>query len=108
MFRAASNFCQDEIATYEIDLSHPTIESWTAQDPLVDALDFLYSATERVIADRTRTIGSVVDEAPSETSGRDMRIQQNIQARLKEQMADLAAALCTNMEDKLRTFKTCV
>jgi hypothetical protein len=31
-----------------------------------------------------------------------------MQARLKQQMTDLAAALCTNMEDKIRTIKTYV
>ncbi len=108
VFRAASLYAEEEVTTYEIDRSHPTIETWTAQDSLIDALDFLYTITDRLITDRTRTIGSLVDEQPSDTSIRDIQGQQTLQARLKQQMAYLAAALCINMEDKIRTFKTCI
>ena len=94
------------MTTYEIDRRHPTIESWMAQDSLIDGLDSLYTATDQLISDRTRTLGSAVDETPSDASGGDLRGQQALQARLKQQMADLAAALCINMEDKIRTFKT--
>ena len=107
ILRAASNFSESERSTYEIDRLHPTVEAWTAEDSLIDALDFLYSTTERLIAHRTRTIGSVVDVMPSAASDRNTLVSQTVQARLKQQMADLAAALCTNMEDKIRTFKTC-
>ena len=79
-----------------------------AEDSLIDALESLYTITQRLVAERTRTIGSVVDETPSGSSNRDLYAQQSLQARLKQQVADLAAVLCTNMEDKIRTSKTYV
>ena len=90
---------------YEIDRQHPTEEPWTAQDPLIDALDFLYATTEQLITDRTRALGSVIDEAPSESNA-GLRAEQSRQAVLKRQMTELAAALCINMEDKCRTVAT--
>ncbi|RXK40460.1 hypothetical protein M231_02293 [Tremella mesenterica] len=102
--RAASQLREDEHATYEIDRLRPASELWTAQDALIDSLDGLYSITEGLIRDRTRDLGSVVDEPPSASSH--LRSQQEVQAHLKRQMVDLAAALCTNMEEKMRAAKT--
>lgn len=104
MFKAASKYREEELALYEIDREKPSSPLWTARDTLIDALESLYGSTERLIKDRTRDFGSVVDEAPSATGagGSELRDQQVKQNLLKNQMRDLAAALCINMEDRLR------
>ncbi|WWC86014.1 uncharacterized protein L201_000885 [Kwoniella dendrophila CBS 6074] len=100
--RAAAQYREEELHTYEIDREKPAIEIWTAQDPLVEALDFLYNTTEGLIKERTRDLGSVIDEPYSESSEPNLKKEQQLQSRLKGQMTILAAALCTNMEDKCR------
>ncbi|WVR03681.1 hypothetical protein IAU60_000676 [Kwoniella sp. DSM 27419] len=100
--RAAAQYREDELYTYEIDREKPAIEIWTAQDSLIEALDFLFSTTEQLIKERTRDLGSVIDETCTAASDLAPRTEQQLQSRLKSQMAILAAALCTNMEDKCR------
>ncbi|WVF65992.1 hypothetical protein IAT40_000730 [Kwoniella sp. CBS 6097] len=100
--RAAAQYREEELDTYEIDREKPAIEIWTAQDTLIEALDFLFTTTEALIKERTRDLGSVIDEPASERSEPALRAEQQLQSRLKGQMAILAAALCTNMEDKCR------
>nr|XP_019002973.1 uncharacterized protein I203_04767 [Kwoniella mangroviensis CBS 8507]OCF66434.1 hypothetical protein I203_04767 [Kwoniella mangroviensis CBS 8507] len=101
--RAAAQYREEELYTYEIDRERPAIEIWTAQESLIESLDFLYTTTEALIKERTRDLGSVIDEPPSDTAEPALRREQHLQSRLKGQMAILAAALCTNMEDKCRT-----
>jgi nuclear pore complex protein Nup133 len=55
-----------------------------------------------LIRDRTRDFGSVIDEPPSQAASPELRRKQVDQSTLKTQMTDLAAALCSNMEDKMR------
>ncbi|WWC66609.1 uncharacterized protein I206_100512 [Kwoniella pini CBS 10737] len=100
--RAAAQYREEELYTYEIDREKPAIEIWTAQDSLLEALDFLYTTTEQLIKERSRDLGSVIDEPPSDTAEPGLKREQQLQSRLKGQMAILAAALCTNMEDKCR------
>ncbi|WWD09172.1 hypothetical protein V865_007294 [Kwoniella europaea PYCC6329] len=100
--RAAAQYREEELYTYEIDRERPAIEIWTAQESLIEALDFLYTTTEALIKERTRDLGSVIDGPPSDTAEPALRREQQLQSRLKGQMAILAAALCTNMEDKCR------
>jgi nuclear pore complex protein Nup133 len=109
--RAAAQLREHEADVYQVDRMHPMAELWTASDGIMGDLDNLYSATQRLIKDRTRHFGSVVDEAPAArptpaavASG--SVAAQKDQALLKHQMAHLAAALCDNMEDKLRTSAT--
>jgi len=109
--RAASQLRLHETETYQVDKLHPMAELWTASDGIIGDLDSLYGATQRLIKDRTRTYGSAVDEPPpahpsaaAVASG--AVAAQKDQALLKHQMAHLAAALCDNMEDKLRTSAT--
>jgi nuclear pore complex protein Nup133 len=69
-------------------------------------MEFLFSSTERLIQERTRDLGSVIDERPIE--GRDDRLhrEQIKQERLKDQMTYLGASLCSNMEDRVRFAST--
>ncbi|WWD16353.1 hypothetical protein CI109_100779 [Kwoniella shandongensis] len=100
--RTAAQYREAEQGLYEVDRERPAIELWTARDSLIDALDFLYSTTEQLIKERSRDLGSVIDESPSENGAPQLRHEQQVQTQLKSQMANLAAALCTNMEDKCR------
>ncbi|KIR25774.1 nuclear pore complex protein Nup133 [Cryptococcus deuterogattii LA55] len=108
--RAAAQYREEESDLYAIDREKPAIEMWTASDNLIDSLDHLYTLTEALIKERTRELGSVIDEAPViggptgriEAGKEELRKEQVVQAMLKRQMGWLAAALCTNMEDKCR------
>ncbi|KAK8861724.1 hypothetical protein IAR55_002547 [Kwoniella newhampshirensis] len=100
--RTAAQYCEAEQGLYEVNRDKPAIELWTAGDDFIDALDFLYSTTEKLIRERTRDLGSVIDEPHSSTGDPHLRHEQDVQSQLKSQMAYLAAALCTNMEDKCR------
>lgn len=108
--RAAAQYREEESDLYAIDREKPAIEMWTASDSLIDSLDHLYTLTEALIKERTRELGSVIDEAhvaggPTsriEAGREELRKEQVVQATLKRQMGWLAAALCTNMEDKCR------
>lgn len=106
VLRSAALLREHETGTYQVDRTHPVVELWTASDTIIGDLDSLYSATQRLIKDRTRTYGSVVDETPPPHAANNATQQQKDQAVLKHQMAQLAAALCENMEDKLRTSAT--
>jgi nuclear pore complex protein Nup133 len=82
------------------------------------SLEDLYYTTETLIADRTRDLGSAIDAPPTAGDAAagigasagagvgagvgDVKAQRAIQNLLKNQMAELAAAMCNNMEDKLR------
>jgi hypothetical protein len=78
----------------------------------MNALEHLYSSTETLIADRTRELGSAIDAPASALDGPgsagDMKSHRAVQNVLKNQLAELAAALCNNMEDKLRATSRCV
>ncbi|ODO05027.1 hypothetical protein I350_05639 [Cryptococcus amylolentus CBS 6273] len=101
--RAAAQYREEEADLYVIDREKPAVEMWTASDELLDALEFLYASTEAAIKERTRVLGSAIDEPPSSgRGGEDLRKEQILQGMLKRQMGWLAAALCTNMEDKCR------
>lgn len=106
VYRAASKFREEEQGIYEIDRLHPRSEFWTASSVLIDALDYLYTATHQLIQSRTRQLGSVVDRPPSETSDQALRHEQHKQGLLKGQMTLTAAALLTNMEDRIRVAST--
>jgi nuclear pore complex protein Nup133 len=111
--RAAALLREHESSIYQVDRLHPMTELWTASDGIIGNLDSLYGATQRLIKDRTRSYGSAVDEAPpahptpAALASGSVAAQKD-QAVLKHQMAQLAAALCENMEDKLRTSATYV
>lgn len=105
--RSSASWRESEAGLYDVDRLQPTVELWTASDSIIEELDSLYGATQQLIKDRSRRLGSIVDEAPSSRSrGSDLGHQQKEQFTLKEQMTHLAAALCENMEDKLRTVAT--
>ena len=104
--REASTFREEEIQSYEIDREHPTMEYWTAKDTIIDALEFLYNQTLQAIRDRTREFGTVIDASAGDVRDPTLKQEQVTQATLKTQMTQIAAALCVNMEDKLRTHVT--
>lgn len=100
---------ENGVNVYQVDRQHPAVALWTASDTLINDVEALYIATEKLIKTRTRTLGSVVDEAPPTTgaaANTELAVQQRDQDVLKQQMTSLAAALCDNMEDKLRTSAT--
>lgn len=105
--RSSASWRENEAALYDVDRRQPTVELWTANDAIIEELDALYDATKQLIKNRTRHLGSVVDEAPTARArNSELGQQQKDQFTLKEQMTHLAAALCENMEDKLRTVAT--
>jgi nuclear pore complex protein Nup133 len=79
------------------------VELWTAKDSILDALEYLYTATENAIQDQSRIYGTVVDQIAREGDRSEMAMRQAKQQRLKYLLTQLAAAICTNMEDKCRS-----
>ncbi|KAK4686173.1 hypothetical protein P7C73_g3957, partial [Tremellales sp. Uapishka_1] len=106
VLRSAFQYREAEMKTYEENRERPSIELWTAQNSFIEALDYLYSTTEKLIKERTRTLGSVIDEVATATGDPNLTKDQKVQFVLKQQMTDIAASLCTNMEDKMRTSVT--
>lgn len=100
--RAASQYREDELGLYAMDRENPSTELWTASTTLLDALEELYGTTVQLISERTRELGSAVDQPPTATDGAQLRHERQTQHLLKNQLTELAAAVCTNMEDKLR------
>jgi len=68
----------------------------------MQAMEKLYDITERTIKDRTRMLGSTIDEASADERDQALTQQRRDQSVLKTQLSDLAAAMCLNMEDKIR------
>lgn len=102
--RAAGAYREETTDLYGIDRLKPTTEAWTASDSMIDALEYLYNLTENTIKQRTSKLGSIVDEASADTPrAGTMQKEQLRQRELKIRLTELAAALCTNMEDKCRT-----
>jgi nuclear pore complex protein Nup133 len=64
-------------------------------------MEYLFSATEQLIQDRTRDLGSVIDERPTEGGDDRLHREQVKQERLKDQMTYIGASLCINMEDRV-------
>lgn len=95
----------DEMDLYAIDPNRATVDLWTAADPLLNDMDALYDATYKVIQDRTRRIGTIVDEDSGTATG-SMALKQKEQAELKAQMTTLAEGLCENVADKLHVAET--
>lgn len=91
---------------YEIDRERPADELWTSQESFLHAMEYLFSATERLIQERTRDLGSVIDERPVEGGDDRLLREQMKQERLKDQMTYLGASLCSNMEDRVRYAST--
>ena len=60
--RAASLFRSEETEVYEIDEQKPAAEFWTASDSILEALEQLYTVTEHNLRDRTRLLGTAIDE----------------------------------------------
>ncbi|WVQ77306.1 hypothetical protein IAR50_006990 [Cryptococcus sp. DSM 104548] len=107
--RAAAQYREEESELYGVDREKPAEEMWTASDELLGMLEELYARTEAGIKERTRVLGSVIDEPPASSSARsgpggneELKKEQVLQGMLKRQMGWLAAVLCTNMEDKCR------
>ena len=71
-------------------------------------MEYLFSATEQLIQDRTRDLGSVIDERPTEGGDDRLHREQVKQERLKDQMTNIGASLCINMEDRVRFASTYV
>jgi nuclear pore complex protein Nup133 len=71
-------------------------------------MEYLFSATEQLIKDRTRDLGSVIDERPTEGGDDRLHREQVKQERLKDQMTYIGASLCINMEDRVRFASTYV
>lgn len=69
-------------------------------------MEYLFSATEQLIQDRTRDLGSVIDERPIEGGDDRLHREQVKQERLKDQMTYIGASLCSNMEDRVRFAST--
>ena len=69
-------------------------------------MEYLFFATEQLIQDRTRDLGTVIDKRPAE-GGHDRLHQEQVkQERLKDQMTYIGASLCINMEDRVRFAST--
>ncbi len=90
----------NEMDLYAIDPNRAVVDLWTASDSLLNDMDSLYSLTRKVIQDRTRRIGTIVDEQSSNATGT-IALQQKEQTELKAQMGTLAEGLCENVADKL-------
>lgn len=104
--RESARLREDEQAIYEIDREHPAVELWTSQDSFLTAMEYLFTATESLIQDRTRDLGSVIDERPTEGGDDRLHHEQVKQERLKDQMTYIGASLCSNMEDRVRFAST--
>jgi hypothetical protein len=82
------------------------VEPWKSRTQLLEALEYLYFNTERLIHARTREFGSSVDETPLEGQSGQLAEAQRVQTMLKSQLCDLAAVLCSSVEDRLRFVAT--
>ncbi|CAK9785321.1 unnamed protein product [Cutaneotrichosporon oleaginosum] len=98
--RASDAWRMNEMELYAIDASRATVDLWTASDSLLNDMDSLYGFTRKAIQDRTRRIGTIVDEESGSSTG-SIALQQKEQAELKTQMTTLAEGLCENVVDRL-------
>ncbi|BEI95350.1 hypothetical protein CcaverHIS631_0102990 [Cutaneotrichosporon cavernicola] len=103
--RASDAWRMNEMDLYAIDANRATVHLWTASDSLLNDMDSLYALTRKVIQDRTRRIGTIVDEESSNATG-NIALQQKEQAEFKAQMTTLADGLCENVADKLHVAET--
>lgn len=71
-------------------------------------MEYLFSATEQLVPDRTRDLGSVIDEKATEGGDDRLHREQVKQERLKDQMTNIGASICINMEDRVRFASTYV
>lgn len=93
----------DEYSLYDVDEERPTSEVWTASEKCLDALEYLYQATESNVLERTRILGSAIDDMSAQSRDAAMTRHRQEQNMLKTQLSDIAAVWCTNMEDKIRS-----
>ncbi|GMK59789.1 hypothetical protein CspeluHIS016_0900060 [Cutaneotrichosporon spelunceum] len=98
--RSSDTWRMDEMDLYAIDVNRVMVDLWTASDSLLNDMDSLYGLTHKVIQDRTRRIGTIVDEESGNATG-SIALKQKEQVELKAQMTILADGLCENVADKL-------
>jgi nuclear pore complex protein Nup133 len=104
--RESTRLREDEQSLYEIDRERPATELWTSQDSFLLTMEYLFFATGQLIQDRTRDLGTVIDEKPTEGGDDRLHREQVKQERLKDQMTNIGASLCINMEDRVRFAST--
>lgn len=103
-FQAAFRYQQASADLYGLE-NKMSFEAWTCKVTSVQLLESLFIATEALIRDRTRELGSIVDVDPSTAFGvadnDPTAIQQGAQLELKTQLCELARYTLASYEERI-------
>lgn len=81
-----------------------SFEAWTCRSSSLQFLETLFHATEAVVRERTRELGSDIELQPSKLSGADLQditSEQYLQMELKAQTCDLARYTLSALEERV-------
>ncbi|CDZ97230.1 Nuclear pore complex, Nup133 component (sc Nup133) [Phaffia rhodozyma] len=109
-FKASFRHREETGVKYGISPSESSLsEPWTCTKAVLESLDYLVISTEAIIHQRSREFGSSLDEEPSSAEMSDGRFGapeikqgQETQREFKEQLCELAAALFSSFEERIR------
>lgn len=88
------------------------VEPWSSRPSILEGLQWQFDATDALLRQRVRELGSALDEEQSKYAGRprsgltDRADQQAIQAELKKQMTVLADFTFSAYEERLLFLQT--
>jgi nuclear pore complex protein Nup133 len=103
-YQAAHRCRKDTAELYRFTPSQAAFEAWTCTAGNIDVLEALFHATEDLLRERTRELGTSVDAGSLQLVVADTSAQglaQRAQQELKSQLADLAAHALSAFEDRL-------
>ncbi|CAD6883901.1 unnamed protein product [Tilletia caries] len=87
--------------SYDLSTGPVAFEGWSFQISSLDLLELLYHATERLIADRSRELGSTIDAEHQGAGPGNVDEARRVQRELKTHLCDLADYTLSTFEDRL-------
>ncbi|KAK0537883.1 hypothetical protein OC842_001483 [Tilletia horrida] len=88
-------------SAYGLTSDPVAFEAWSFKPTAVELLELLFHATERLVGDRTRELGSTVDAEHHNEGQGNVEEARRAQRELKTQLCDLADYALNTFEDRL-------
>ncbi|TIB64724.1 hypothetical protein E3P78_01027 [Wallemia ichthyophaga] len=105
-------FRQQQSEIYGLDASARGFESWMAKTKMLHVLEMTYERTRKLLRDRTRELGSSIDDnptdyenAPSTKATQKLIGRQSEQEELRQQLCSIAELTIESYEDRIDYLK---
>lgn len=103
---------QQQSEIYGLDTSTRGFESWMAKSAMLNVLETTYDRTKKLLRDRTRELGSSIDDnpadyqnAPATKATQKLLGRQSEQEELRQQLCSIAELTIESYEDRIEYLK---